>query len=77
MKEDKKDVKQTSKKESPKKATPRKFFVVVDKLTDLQDNDKKYVKGDQFPISGKSDERIKELSTTKNRRNEAVIKEQE
>ncbi len=77
MSEEKKDVKQSPKKEEAKKVKPRKFVVIVDNLTDLEDNNKKYVKGDQFPISGKSDERIKELSTKKNRRKEAVIKEQE
>lgn len=77
MTKENKDVKKTPKKEAPKKAAPRKFVVVVDNLTDLQDNNRKYVKGDQFPISGKSDERIKELSTKNNRRKEAVIKEQE
>lgn len=72
MSENKKDIKQP-----PKKAKPRKFVVVVDKLTDLEDNNKKYVKGDQFAISGKSDERIKSLSTKQNRRKEVIIKEQE
>src|SRR5690625_2766224 len=56
--------------------TPKEYVVVVD-WTDLQDNNHVYRKDDPFPREGVevSDERIEELSTTKNRRKEVLIKE--
>ena len=52
-------------------------FIVVKDFTDLQDNNYKYEKDNFFPREGMSvlPSRIKELSTTANRRHEILIKE--
>lgn len=60
-----------------KRKIDTKKFVVVDDFRDLQDNNKIYTKGDEFPTKGKTVARIKELSTTKNKLNKVLIKEQE
>lgn len=60
-----------------KRQVDKKNFVVVESFTDLQDNNKKYLKGDVFNTEGKPVKRIEELSTRKNKRNRVVIKEQE
>ena len=51
-------------------------FVTIKYFTDLQDNGHAYHEGDIFPREGLevSDERIEELSTDANRRNEPLIK---
>lgn len=53
-----------------------KKFVTIKYFTDLQDNGHAYHEGDIFPREGLevSDERIEELSTDANRRNEPLIK---
>lgn len=50
-------------------------YKVVKDFTDLQDNDYIYRAGDLFPREGVevSEERIKELSTKNNKRNEVLI----
>lgn len=50
-------------------------YTVIRDFTDLQDNNFKYRVGDEFPRPGTkvSDERIDELSTTKNRRGLPMI----
>lgn len=52
-------------------------YTVIRDFTDLQDNNFKYRVGDEFPRPGMkvSDERIDELSTTKNRRGLPMIEE--
>lgn len=60
----------------PKKEENKRKYVVVYRFKDLQDNDKIYRPGDEFDTSGKSEERIKELSTTKNKIGKVLIKEQ-
>lgn len=51
-------------------------YEVIKDFTDLQDNNHVYVKGDKFPRSGRAKkERIEELSTKDNKRNEVLIKE--
>lgn len=54
-------------------------YTVIRDFTDLQDNNFKYRVGDEFPRPGMkvSDERIDELSTTKNRRGLPMIEEKE
>lgn len=53
-------------------------YTVISDFTDLQDNNFKYRVGDEFPRPGMkvSDERIDELSTTKNRRGLPMIEEE-
>lgn len=53
-------------------------YTVIRDFTDLQDNNFKYRVGDEFPRPGMkvSDERIDELSTTKNRRGLPMIEEE-
>lgn len=50
-------------------------FVVLEEFADLQDNGYKYHTGDLFPRDGLevSEDRIKELSTDKNRRKTPLI----
>lgn len=50
-------------------------YKVIKDFTDLQDNDYIYRAGDLFPREGVevSEERIKELSTKNNKRNEVLI----
>ena len=52
-------------------------FKVIKYFTDMQDNDFEYNEGDFFPRNGLSvlPSRIKELSTTQNRRKEILIVE--
>lgn len=51
-------------------------YVVVKDFTDLQDDNHVYKKDDKFPRKGKAKkERIEELSTKNNKRNEVLIKE--
>jgi len=54
-------------------------YTVVKYFTDLQDNNFAYHEGDTFPREGLevSDERIKELSTTANRRGVVLIEKVE
>jgi len=59
-----------------KRKIDQKKFVVVEDFKDLQDKNKVYTKGDIFPTEGKPVTRIKELSTTKNKLNKVLIKEQ-
>ena len=51
------------------------MYKVIKMFTDLQDNNFKYNAGDIFPRKGLkvSDERLEELSTTKNRRHVPLI----
>lgn len=53
-------------------------YTVIRDFTDLQDNNFKYRVGDEFPRPGMkvSDERIDELSTTKNRKGLPMIEEE-
>jgi hypothetical protein len=55
------------------------MFTVLKSFIDLQDNNHRYTTGDKFPREGytPSAERIKELSTSKNRRGFALIKAEE
>lgn len=55
-----------------------KYIVVYEKFRDLEDNDFIYKKGDIYPREGllPSKERIKELSTKKNKIGEILIKKQ-
>lgn len=51
-------------------------YVVVKDFTDLQDKNHVYREGDKYPRKGNaSKKRVEELSSTKNKRKEAVIKE--
>lgn len=52
-------------------------YKVIKNFFDLQDNNQEYRAGDVFPRSGLkvSAERLKELSTERNRRNQPLIKE--
>lgn len=56
-----------------------KYIVVYEKFKDLEDNDFIYKKGDIYPREGlePSKERIKELSTKKNKIGEILIKKQD
>lgn len=69
-----KDVKQEVKKDEVREVD-KKVFVVVKPFTDLQDKNKKYKVNDVYPTEGKTATRIKEMSTTNNRRKEIVIEE--
>ncbi len=55
-----------------------KYVVIYEKFKDLEDNDYIYQKGDVYPREGlePSKERIKELSTKKNKIGEILIKKQ-
>lgn len=51
-------------------------YVVVKDFTDLKDNNHVYRENDPYPRKGKATKaRIEELSTTKNKRKEVLIKE--
>lgn len=52
------------------------MYRVIEGFTDLQDNNHAYSVGDIYPRTGAvaSDERIAELSSTKNRRGKVLIK---
>jgi len=51
-------------------------YVVIKDFRDLQDDNHLYRAGDKFPRKGRvKKERIEELSTTKNKRGEVLIKE--
>lgn len=66
------ETKQPTKKE--------KKYVVVYDFKDLKDNNRIYIKGDIYPAEGAQKPtaaRIKELSSTKNKINKVLIKEQE
>ncbi len=56
-----------------------KYIVVYERFKDLEDNDFIYKKGDDYPREGliPTKKRIKELSTTKNKIGEALIKKVE
>lgn len=53
------------------------MYKVIKHFTDMQDNNFAYQVGDEYPRKGMSvlPSRIKELSTTANRRHEILIKE--
>lgn len=53
-----------------------KYVVIYDRFKDLEDNEYIYKKGDTYPHEGlePSKERIKELSTKKNKIGEILIK---
>ena len=53
-------------------------YTVIETFTDLQDNNHRYLPGDNFPREGLkvSEARLKELSTDKNRRQRPMIKEE-
>ncbi|MCG1555432.1 hypothetical protein [Staphylococcus epidermidis] len=58
----------------------KKKYEVLHKFIDLEDKNKVYNAGDTYPKPANkkiSDERISELSTSKNRRGKALIKELE
>jgi len=57
---------------------PKKYVVIAD-FKDLEDNAYVYFKDDPYPRKGMKvdEERIQELSTTKNKRNRVLIKEQD
>jgi len=53
-------------------------YVVTTDFTDLQDGNHVYRAGDKYPRKGNaSKKRIEELTSTKNKRKEVVIKEVE
>ena len=59
---------------------PKKKYVVVHDFKDLKDNNIIYIKGDIYPRRADSiidEERVKELSSTKNKMNRVLIKEQD
>ena len=67
-------------KESRQTTKKGKNFVVVHDFKDLQDNNRIYFKGDAYPAeTGQKPTaaRIKELSSTKNKMNRVLIKEQD
>lgn len=53
------------------------MYKVIKSFTDLQDNGFAYKEGDEFPRKGMTvlPSRLKELSTTNNRRKEVLIQE--
>ncbi len=55
-----------------------KYIVIYERFKDLEDNEYIYEKGDTYPREGlePSKERIKELSTKKNKIGEILIKKQ-
>lgn len=55
-----------------------KYIVIYEEFKDLEDNDYIYQKGDIYPREGlqPTKERIKELSTKKNKIGEILIKKQ-
>lgn len=62
------------------KEEPQKKFVVVHDFKDLKDNNHIYIKGDIYPRASNqkvSVARIKELSSTKNKIQKVLIKEQD
>lgn len=64
-----------TKKPAPVSVEPEKY-VVLKAFTDLHDDNHVYYTGDAYPRIGykPTAERIAELSGTKNKRNEALIK---
>ena len=54
------------------------MYRVVKSFVDLQDEHHRYAVGDVFPCSGyePSEERLRELSTTENRRHKVMITEE-
>ncbi|GLO64751.1 MULTISPECIES: hypothetical protein [Bacteria] len=65
--------------ETKEEAKPKRYVVVHD-FKDLEDNGFVYFKGDPFPRKENKDveeERIKELSSIKNKRNRVLIREQD
>jgi len=57
-----------------------KKYVVIYDFKDLKDNDRIYIKNDPYPAEGAKKPtaaRIKELSSTKNKMNRVLIKEQD
>ena len=60
--------------------TPQKKYVVIHDFKDLQDGNTIYIKGDIYPAKADQiveEDRIKELSSTKNKMSKVLIKEQE
>lgn len=60
--------------------TEEKKYDVVFDFKDLKDNDRIYIKNDPYPAEGAkkpTPERIKELSSTKNKMNRVLIKERD
>ncbi|WP_273128954.1 hypothetical protein [Bacillus weihaiensis] len=60
--------------------TPEKKYVVVHDFRDLEDGNTIYIKGDIYPRRADSivdEDRIKELSSTKNKLGRVLIQEQE
>jgi hypothetical protein len=60
--------------------TKEKKYDVVFDFKDLKDNDRIYIKNDPYPAEGAkkpTPERIKELSSTKNKMNRVLIKERD
>lgn len=65
-------------KEPEKPEEPKKQYVVIRDFKDLKDKGKIYIKGDPYPrpINMEvSEERIKELSSTKNKQGKVLIEE--
>ena len=59
---------------------PKKTYVVVHDFKDLRDGNIVYIKGDIYPRKADAvvdEERVKELSSTKNKIGRVLIKEQE
>ena len=59
--------------------TPQKKYVVVHDFKDLQDGNTIYIKGDIYPAKADQivdEDRIKELSSTKNQMGRVLIQEQ-
>lgn len=52
-------------------------YIVLRKFKDLEDKNRIYDKNDIFDHTGKSKERLKELSTNKNKAGRKLIREQE
>lgn len=79
--EEKVNVEQTADIERVEKVKeePQKKYVVVYDFKDLKDNDRVYIKNDPYPAEGAKKptaDRIKELSSTKNKMKKVLIKEQ-
>lgn len=56
---------------------PVKLYDVVHDFKDLKDKNKVYTKGGTYSSEGKSDSRIEELSSTKNKLKKVLIKERD
>ena len=75
-----KDTDTTPTDEQEQAKEPKKKYVVVHDFKDLKDNNIIYIKGDIYPRRADSiidEERVKELSSTKNKMNRVLIKEQD